>query len=112
MQRLLILSIAFAVIGSGPNVGLADEPLTERDLPDNVKVRLVAARRSESRTVHLIAKFVTMDKEKREILVAFHTRVATPHERTLMNLVEAGVGGCGPGAGPDWRPAEVEAVFS
>jgi hypothetical protein len=86
--------------------------LTERDLPDNVQVRLVAARRSEERTVHLIAKFVTTDKEKREILVVFHTTVATPHERTLMSLVEACVGGCGPGAGPAWRPAEAEAVFS
>lgn len=89
-----------------------DKPLTERDLTDNVKARLVAARRSKDRTVHLIAKFETRDEEKRQILVEFHSTVATPHERMLMNLVEACVGGCGPGAGPEWRAAEVEAMFS
>jgi hypothetical protein len=108
----LLLCLTPVLADEKPVAGKPAAPLTEKDLPDNVKVRLVAACRSTNRTVQLIAKFVTADKEKREILVEFHTTVATPHERTLMNLVEACVGGCGPGAGPEWRPAEAEAVFS
>jgi hypothetical protein len=115
-RRLILrLTVAFSILGNGQSSGIADEPLKETDLTDNVKVRLVAARRGETRTVPLIAKFVTLDKEKREILVQFPSHasyVATPHERTLMNLVEAGVGGCGPGSGPEWTKAEVQVVFS
>jgi hypothetical protein len=112
MRPALVLFATLGLLLSSCWQVLADESLTERQLPDNVKARLIAARRSPQRTVHLVAKFETMDKDKREILVEFHSTVATPHERTLMNLVEACVGGCGPGAGPTWRQAEVEAVFS
>lgn len=112
MKRAAILVVSLAVLASGLGAALAAEPLTERELPDNVQARLVAARRSPERTVQLVAKFETLDKKPREIVVEFHSTVATPHERTLMNLVEACVGGCGPGAGPEWRPTAAEAVFS
>jgi hypothetical protein len=88
------------------------DPVRTGELQGNVKVRLVAARTSEARTQHLIAKFETRDKDRTEILVQFPAHSFTTHETTLMHLITVGVKRS-PEAG-GWQPAkgQVEAVFS
>ncbi len=110
MRGVVLLSLAVALLASGPVSQAVGQPVLESDLKDNVKAKLVAVRRSQDRTFHLVAKFETLGKEKRELLVEFHSNSATPHERTLMTLVEAATGERVNDV--EWTPSRVDAVFS
>src|SRR5947208_1288172 len=111
MRQMLMITIALTLFGYTRPPVLADEPL-KPDLTNNVTVRLVAVRRSEARSNNLIAKFETEGKDKREVVIHFPPNQATPHERTLIALVEACAGGREAAGGLKWKSAEVEAVFS
>src|SRR5262245_34682641 len=106
----LAAAVGFAILG--PSAAASADPVRAGEVKGNVEVRLVAARTSDARTQHLIAKFETRDKARAEILVHFPAHSFTTHENTLMRLIM----GCverDPGAG-GWRPVKgaVEAVFS
>ena len=110
MRSLVPLSLVGVLLAFGPVSQAVGQPVLESDLKDNVEARLVAVRRSQARTFHLVAKFETLGKEKRELLVEFHSGTATPHERTLMTLVEEATGGRVNDV--EWMPSRIEAVFS
>ena len=111
MRLLLMIAIALALFGNTRPPVLAGEALAEGELADNVQARLVAVRRSQGRAHNLIAKFETEGKDQRELVVHFPPNQTTPHERTLMALVESCTGGNSAGD-LKWRSAELEAVFS
>ena len=82
------------------------------DLKDNVEVRLVAARNSRERTHHVVAKFETTDKDRREIEVEFPSGDYTTHDRTLMSVLCHCMGWERPVAHNAWEDAKVKAIFS
>jgi hypothetical protein len=90
----------------------ADEPVRVNGLSGNVKARLVGAKRSQGRAAFLIAKFETLDKERREIEVVFPAHSFTTHEATFKAIVES----CSDwGDAPDyskWSRVRDEVIFS
>jgi hypothetical protein len=111
MKALLTLA-ALAWWGSLSVAAGTDEPVRVNDLGGNVQARLVGAKRSAGRGAWLIAKFETLDKERREIEIVFPAHSFTTHEATLKAIILS----CSDwGDAPDhskWGRVRGEVIFS
>ncbi len=91
---------------------IAEEPVRVNDLSGNIKAGLIGAKRGPGRGAWLIAKFQTIDKERREIQIAFPAHSFTTHEATLQAIIES----CSDwGDAPDyskWGRVRGEVIFS
>jgi hypothetical protein len=111
-----VLGIAVAAIFFASPSGAGDSQgrvFTGKDTANNIEVRLIGAKISESRALNLMAKFALLKGEPKEFIVSFPAHSHTTHETTLMNIVRS----CTPGPGSgqnwhDWKEATLEAVFS
>jgi uncharacterized protein YaiE (UPF0345 family) len=106
-------AVAFIALFLTPGVAVPDEPVRVNDLKDNVRARLIGAKRSQGRAAFLIAKLETQDEARKEVQIIFPAHSFTTHERTLMQVIEGCVDEREPGEG-GWHKARagVEAVFS
>lgn len=104
---LLTVALLCLAVG-GDSLG---EPVIARNLDDNVRARLVAARLSETRGRYLIALCETNAKEPESIVVNFPAHSLTPHEQTLRAVIRS----CVDWKKRDesgWSPARAKAIFS
>jgi hypothetical protein len=110
-MRFYLFSI-FVVAFFAPAIAplQAAEPILTKDITDNVRVRLVAAKISETRGQNLMVQFVTLDDRKKEIVVTFPGHSHTTHETTLMNAARSCVEWTDQQR--DWQQAKLDAVFS
>jgi hypothetical protein len=86
MNPVLRFAVLSLLVASAVT-SVADEPVRVNDLSRNVKARLVGAKRSQGRAAHLIARFETIDKERREIHIVFPAHSFTTHEATLKAII-------------------------
>ena len=89
-----------------------DKPSLVRELKDNVRVRLVAARVSETRGRYLIAKVETTEMEPKVLQIYFPAHSFTTHEQTLRAVIQSCCGGLEKPDKDGWFPATAEAIFS
>ncbi len=88
-----------------------DKPVLANDLRDNVRVRLLAARLSETRGRYLLAKCETIEKDPKSVVINFPAHSLTTHEQTLKAIILS----CVDLEKQDqdgWSRAEAEAIFS
>jgi uncharacterized protein YaiE (UPF0345 family) len=106
-------AVAFLALVLAPSAARPDEPVRVNDLKDNVRARLIGAKRSQGRAALLIAKFETQDEARKEVQIVFPAHSFTTHERTLRQVIEGCLDEREPGEG-GWHKvrAGVEAVFS
>jgi len=83
----VLIFAALSLLALSSVTPVAGEPVRVNDLSGNVKARLIGAKRSQGRGAWLIARFETIDKERREIKVAFPAHSFTTHEATLKALI-------------------------
>ena len=110
MHWITMLCAAVA-LGFSPRAHAEEKPVRAHDLKDNVRVRLVAARTSETRGQNLIAKVETREEEPKTILIRFPAHGFTAHEQTLWAVIQS----CVEWDKQDengWSRVEAEAIFS
>lgn len=88
--------------------------VTLRDLDDNIRVRLVAAKISKTRGQYLIIELARISGagETGRIVVSFKSRSNTPHVATLRAIVNTCVNWNEPQNRNEWHQATKRAVFS
>jgi hypothetical protein len=125
-MRNMTLSLITSVLSSFP---VSADPekghvLTAKVTPDNMEVRLIAAKIDNTRGGFLHAKFVPLKGEGKEIEVRFPGHTFTTHETTIMQIIYSGTGVRefhrkphtrnikDAGKDTEWSEASINVVFS
>jgi hypothetical protein len=107
------LSVIASVLGCLPVSTAAEQGqvLTGKDTADNIEIRLVAAKVSETRGQNLLATFVPLKGEQKEVTVKFPAHSHTTHETTLINIIYSSTAP-DRDLSRDLKAASLEVVFS
>ncbi len=90
-----------------------DDKLLTKDIVGNRQVRLISAWTSNKRGQNLMAKFATVDeRHPEEFQIEFPAHCHSPHETTLMKIVQSSVDWSEPNAADQPHMALVDVVFS
>ena len=111
MNTYGLYALVVAIMVLWPSAAMPDDPVRVDDL-NNIRVRFIAAKKSESRGQNLIAKFETQDKDRKEFVIVFPSHSFTTHESTLMSIVGTCSGREVDNSGWTKAKSGVEAVYS
>ena len=112
---LILIELTFAIHTTMAFASDAAQRLETKDLVENIKVRLVAVAISRTRGQNLVAKLIVLNPESRkneEIIVRFPSHSHTPHETTLMNIIDSCTDWSLPESIYEWHRAKMNIVFS
>ncbi|OAI49937.1 hypothetical protein AYO44_18160 [Planctomycetaceae bacterium SCGC AG-212-F19] len=111
-MRSLIWLLALGLTVTPASLVAAAEPVLAKDLTDNVRVRVVAARIGETRGQNLMVRLVRVDDPQNEAVVTFPSHSHTPHELTLMNFVRFATAWDRDKDAHEWQPMTADVVLS
>jgi len=107
-----LLFAALSLLAPSLGMSLADEPVRVNEISGNVKARLTAAKRSQGRAAHLIARFETLDEARREVTIVFPAHSFTTHEATLKAIILSCSDWGNAADDSNWGRVKGEVIFS
>ena len=92
MRNTFIIAMLLVAAFTGVATEPEPEVLLTKDVVGNRKLQLLSASIDETRAQRLVAAFAIIDDPKADpVSISFPSHSHTPHETTLMNIIESSV---------------------